>query len=123
MNIGCFSMSLAVKDLVASRAFYEKLGFSVYAGELAHNFLIMKNGETNIGLFQSMFEHNIMTFNPGWDQHAQALPRFTDVRQIAEQLTAQGIELSQHQLKNERGPGSFAVTDPDGNTILFDQHV
>lgn len=122
MNLDCFSVSLAVKDLATSRAFYEKLGFSVFAGEMAHNYLIMKNGDTNIGLFQGMFEGNILTFNPGWNQNAQALDNFTDVREILATLEHQGIEVTQKNMESEQGPASFSFIDPDGNAILIDQH-
>lgn len=122
MNLDCFSVSLAVKDLATSRTFYEKLGFSVFAGEMAHNYLIMKNGDTNIGLFQGMFEGNILTFNPGWNQNAQALDNFTDVREILATLEHQGIEVTQKNIESEQGPASFSFIDPDGNAILIDQH-
>lgn len=121
-NLDCFSVSLAVKDLATSRTFYEKLGFSVFAGEMAHNYLIMKNGDTNIGLFQGMFEGNILTFNPGWNQNAQALDNFTDVREILATLEHQGIEVTQKNIESEQGPASFSFIDPDGNAILIDQH-
>lgn len=123
MELGGFSISLAVKDLEVSRLFYEKLGFKVYAGQSEHGFLIMKNGDTNIGLFQGMFEGNIMTFNPGWDTNAEPIGEFTDVRELYRKLTALGIEISQESIKGESGPSSFAIIDPDGNSILFDQHV
>ncbi|NMP31285.1 VOC family protein [Thalassotalea sp. M1531] len=123
MSLGCFSISLSVKDLSASKSFYEKLGFSVYAGEMAHGFLIMKNGGTNIGLFQGMFEGNIITFNPGWDSNAQPLDDFDDVRTLKQQLTNEGIEVVNQSLENDSGPGNFSIIDPDGNAILFDQHV
>ena len=122
MNIGCFSVSLSVKDLKKSKMFYEHLGFHVYAGELAHNFLIMKNGKTNIGLFQGMFEENILTFNPGWDQDAKNTDSFTDVRDIQEKLIAQGLTITQSAINDATGPASFSIQDPDGNSILFDQH-
>lgn len=122
MNLDCFSVSLAVKNLATSRAFYEKLGFSVFAGEMAHNYLIMKSGDTNIGLFQGMFEGNILTFNPGWDQNAQALENFTDVRELLATLEQQGIEVNHKTIEGEQGPASFSFTDPDGNAILIDQH-
>lgn len=122
MNLDCFSVSLAVKDLATSRAFYEKLGFSVFAGEMAHNYLIMKNGDTNIGLFQGMFEGNILTFNPGWNQNAQALDNFTDARELLATLEQQGIEVTQKNIESEQGPASFSFIDPDGNAILIDQH-
>jgi len=123
MKLGCFSVSLAVKDLKESRIFYEKLGFEIYAGEESHNFLIMKNGETNIGLFQGMFEGNILTFNPGWNQHAEQLEDFDDARKLFEQLKAAGIEITQESISQDAGPASFTVIDPDGNSILIDQHV
>ncbi len=122
MQLGAFSISLAVKDLAASRAFYEKLGFDAFAGDGEH-YQIMKNGETLIGLFQGMFEQNILTFNPGWDQHCGTVEGATDVRQIAEKLRADGIELMQESLDGDQGPGSFVVVDPDGNPVLLDQHV
>lgn len=123
MKLGGFSLSLSVKYLATSKAFYEKLGFTVYAGEMAHNFLIMKNGDTNIGLFQGMFEGNILTFNPGWDTDASPLTTFDDVRDIHQKLGEQGIKVKADAIETEQGPASFSVTDPDGNTILFDQHV
>ncbi|WP_445386657.1 VOC family protein [Robiginitalea sp. IMCC44478] len=116
-------MSLAVTDLQASKAFYEQLGFSVFAGQAEHHYLIMKNGQTLIGLFQGMFEQNILTFNPGWDQDAAALKQFEDVREIHGHLKKAGIPTQQEKLENPQGPGSFAIQDPDGNTILIDQHV
>ncbi len=122
MQLGAFSISLAVKDLATSRAFYEKLGFEAFGGDGEH-YQIMKNGETVIGLFQGMFEQNILTFNPGWDQHCGAVDGATDVRQIADQLRAEGIELVQESLDGDSGPGSFVVVDPDGNPVLLDQHV
>ena len=123
MQLGAFSVSLAVKDLAASRAFYEKLGFAVYAGEAAHGYLIMKNRDTVIGLFQGMFERNILTFNPGWDQDAQELDRFTDIRELQKRLKAAGIAMEQEADPDGKGPASFVVVDPDGNPILVDQHV
>lgn len=123
MTLGNFSISLAVKDLEASKEFYEKLGFSVYAGELERNYLIMKNGSTNIGLFQGMFENNIMTFNPGWDENAQALDSYTDVRDIQRELKQKGIQMIQEADELTSGPASAIITDPDGNMILLDQHV
>ncbi|CAM3818072.1 VOC family protein [Rheinheimera salexigens] len=123
MQVGCFSISLSVKNLAVSQAFYERLGFIVFAGELAHNFLIMKNGDTNIGLFQDMFAGNILTFNPGWDQRANKLDKFTDVREIHKYLKANGVEIKQNAIKESSGPASFVISDPDGNTIMFDQHV
>lgn len=123
MKLGCFSVSLTVKDLKKSREFYEKLGFTVYAGEESHRFLIMKNGDTNIGLFEGMFDKNILTFNPGWDQDASPLDSFTDVRELHKQLKAKGLEILHPSLDSDSGPGSFSVMDPDGNPILFDQHL
>lgn len=123
MKLGCFSVSLAVKDLQMSKAFYEKLGFEVFAGEESHNFLIMKSGDTNIGLFQGMFEKNILTFNPGWNQNAENIASFTDVRELREQFRFRGIEIAEDSITGEKGPASFSVIDPDGNPILIDQHV
>jgi lactoylglutathione lyase len=123
MEIGAFSLSLAVKDLAASRAFYEKLGFKVFAGEAAQNWLILKNGDHVIGLFQGMFEKNMLTFNPGWDQNAQRISSFTDVRELQRRLKSQGVQPIQEADESTTGPASFVVVDPDGNPILFDQHV
>lgn len=123
MQLGAFSISLAVKDLDASRAFYEKLGFAVFAGEADHNYLILKNGDTLIGLFQGMFEENILTFNPGWNQDANELESFTDVRELQKELKAQGVELHTEADESTTGPASFVVVDPDGNPILVDQHL
>ena len=123
MELGAFSISLAVKDIVASRAFYEKFGFKVFHGEISQNWLIMKNGDHAIGLFQGMFEKNILTFNPGWDSNAQKLETFTDVRELQRQLKAQGVEFASEADESTTGPASFIVADPDGNPILVDQHV
>lgn len=123
MQLGAFSISLAVKDIEASKSFYEKLGFKAFAGDAAQNWLILKNGDTVIGLFQGMFENNILTFNPGWDSNAQKLDSFTDVRELQRQLKAQGVELATEADESTTGPASFIVVDPDGNSILFDQHV
>jgi catechol 2,3-dioxygenase-like lactoylglutathione lyase family enzyme len=123
MDLGAFSVSLAVKDLQASRAFYEKFGFAVFAGEASQGFLIMKNGAHVIGLFQGMFEKNILTFNPGWDQDCHTLPGFTDVRELQRRLKASGVELQQQADESTTGPASFVAVDPDGNPILVDQHV
>ncbi|OGO32827.1 MAG: glyoxalase [Chloroflexi bacterium RBG_16_54_18] len=123
MELGAFSVSLAVKDLAASRDFYQNLGFRVFGGEFSQNWLIMKNGEHIIGLFQGMFEGNILTFNPGWDQDAKQLERFTDVREIQRQLKALGLSLMSEADETKTGPASIMLMDPDGNTILFDQHV
>lgn len=123
MKLGAFSISLAVKDLSVSKDFYEKLGFTVFAGEMARNYLIMKNGNALVGLFQGMFEQNILTFNPGWDENAQTLDSFDDVRDIQKALKENNIALTTETDENGSGPGNFVVTDPDGNTILIDQHV
>jgi len=123
MQLGNFSISLAVKDIEASKKFYEKLGFTVFGGDQSQNWLIMKNGDTNIGLFQGMFENNILTFNPGWDSNAQPLREFTDVRELQRQLKANGVEMMTEADESTTGPGSFMIADPDGNTILVDQHV
>ena len=123
MELGAFSISLAVKDIQASRAFYEKLGFRSFAGEIAHNWVILKNGDHIIGLFQGMFDKNILTFNPGWDQNAQKLPSFTDVRELQRQLKAQGVAFVQEADVSTSGPASFVAVDPDGNPVLVDQHV
>jgi predicted enzyme related to lactoylglutathione lyase len=123
MELGTFSISLAVKDLEASRSFYEKFGFQVFAGDAAQNWLILKNGDHAIGLFQGMFEKNILTFNPGWDGNAQQLASFTDVRELQRQLRAQGVQLLQEADESTTGPASFIAVDPDGNPILVDQHV
>lgn len=122
MHLGAFSVSLSVKDLDISRRFYEQLGFSVFAGGTAQQYLIMKNGETLIGLFQGMFEGNILTFNPGWDHNAQPVDPFDDVRQIQRQLTAGGITIDPQADETTSGPASFMLSDPDGNLILVDQH-
>lgn len=123
MKLGCFSISLAVKDLQKSKQFYQKLGFEQFAGEAAHGYLIMKNGDTNIGLFQGMFDDNILTFNPGWNQNAESTNPFTDIRALHQELKSKGIEVAQESIESESGPASFTVTDPDGNHILIDQHV
>jgi catechol 2,3-dioxygenase-like lactoylglutathione lyase family enzyme len=123
MELGAFSISLAVKDIAASKAFYEKFGFKVFGGDISQNWLILKNGATVIGLFQGMFENNILTFNPGWDQNAQPLETFTDVRELQNQLKTQGMEFISEADESTAGPASFMVADPDGNPILVDQHV
>lgn len=123
MNLGAFSISLAVKDIQASKAFYEKLGFSVFGGDAAQNWLIMKNGDHIVGLFQGMFDKNILTFNPGWDQDANKLGSFTDVRALQRELKARGVTLVSEADESTSGPASFVVVDPDGNQILVDQHV
>lgn len=123
MDLGTFSVSLAVKNLEASRAFYEKFGFTRFAGEPSQGWLIMKNGDHVIGLFQGMFEKNILTFNPGWDRNAQKVATFTDVRELQRQLRAQGVQFQQQADEGTTGPASFIAVDPDGNPILVDQHV
>lgn len=123
MDLGAFSVSLAVKDIQASKDFYEKLGFNAFFGDITQNWLILKNGDHVIGLFQGMFEKNILTFNPGWDQDAQKLDSFTDVRELQRQLKAQGMEFAVEADESTTGPASFMVVDPDGNPILVDQHV
>ena len=123
MELGAFSISLAVKDLGTSRAFYEKFGFKAFAGDASQNWLIMKNGDHVIGLFQGMFEKNILTFNPGWDSNAQKPATFTDIRDLQRQLKAQGVQLQQEADDSATGPASFLAIDPDGNPILVDQHV
>jgi catechol 2,3-dioxygenase-like lactoylglutathione lyase family enzyme len=124
MQLGGFSISLSVKDLKVSKRFYENLGFTQFAGELEHGYLIMKQGVNSIGLFQGMFEGNIMTFNPGWDQFANPVDDYDDVREIQAKLKADGVELlSEVDAKSESGPASFMFKDPDGNVILIDQHV
>jgi len=123
MELGAFSISLAVKDLGASAAFYEKFGFTAFAGDASQNWLILKNGDHVIGLFQGMFEKNILTFNPGWDQNARSLGTFTDVRELQRQLKAQGVPLVSEADESTTGPASFIAVDPDGNPLLFDQHV
>ena len=123
MDLGNFSVSLAVKDIAASKAFYEKFGFKVFGGDQSQNWLILKNGDHVIGLFQGMFEKNILTFNPGWDSNAQELPSFTDVRELQRQLKAQGVQLVNEADESTTGPASFIAVDPDGNPVLVDQHV
>ncbi|MCA0987469.1 VOC family protein [Guptibacillus algicola] len=122
MNLGAFSISLNVKDLEKSKAFYEKLGFDPLGGDMSHNYLIMKNGNTVIGLFQGMFEKNILTFNPGWDENAQNLDSFTDIRDLQKHLKENGIELMSEADESTEGPASITLEDPDGNPILLDQH-
>ena len=123
MELGIFSVSLAVKDLEVSKSFYEKLGFQVFGGDQAQNWLIMKNGDHIIGLFQGMFEKNIMTFNPGWDKNGNTLDTYTDVRDLQRELKAKGIKIEAEADESTTGPASFMVIDPDGNPILIDQHV
>jgi catechol 2,3-dioxygenase-like lactoylglutathione lyase family enzyme len=123
MDVGAFSVSLAVKDLAASRAFYETLGFSPFHGDADQGWLVLRNGQHVIGLFQGMFEGNILTFNPGWNQAAEPVNPFTDVRDIQRHLKAAGISFEQEADESSTGPASFIVVDPDGNQIFFDQHV
>jgi catechol 2,3-dioxygenase-like lactoylglutathione lyase family enzyme len=123
MELGAFSISLAVKDIAASRVFYEKLGFSVFGGDQAQRWLIMKSGTTLVGLFQGMFEKNLLTFNPGWDSDAKLVPGFTDVREIQKHLKSGGIAVIETVDETGKGPGHIVVEDPDGNRILIDQHV
>ena len=121
-QLGNFSVSLAVKNLQASREFYEKLGFAAFAGDASNGWLILKNGDTVIGLFQGMFEKNTLTFNPGWDQSAQPVERFTDVRELQRRLKASGVAFAAEANETTSGPAHFMVVDPDGNPILVDQH-
>ena len=123
MELGAFSISLAVNDINASKAFYEKLGFETFGGDISQNWLILKNGEHVIGLFQGMFEKNMLTFNPGWNQDAQKLEAFTDVRELQRELKAQGVELISEADESTAGPAHIMMMDPDGNPILVDQHV
>ena len=123
MELGAFSVSLTVKDLEASRRFYETLGFTPFAGDQSQGWLILRNGAHVIGLFQGMFERNMLTFNPGWDQSAQPVGAFTDVRELQRRLKAQGVTLMSEADESTTGPASFVVVDPDGNPILVDQHV
>ena len=123
MQLGAFSISLAVKDITASRAFYEALGFTAFGGDATQNWLILKNGDHVIGLFQGMFEKNMLTFNPGWDSNANRLEQFTDVRELQRRLKAKGVVLSAEADDSTTGPASFIAIDPDGNPVLVDQHV
>ena len=123
MKLGAFSVSLSVQDLDKSKIFYEHLGFQVFAGSKEQNYLIMKNGRTLIGLFHKMFEGNILTFNPGWDENAQLVPDYQDVRSIQKHLKSKGITLIQETDPDQKGAGSIVLNDPDGNVILIDQHV
>lgn len=123
MKLGAFSISLNVKDIRKSKSFYEKLGFIVFAGAIESNYLIMKNGETIIGLFQGMFNNNILTFNPGWDQDANTLENYDDVRTIQKHLKSEGVALEKEADETSTGPESITFFDPDGNAILIDQHV
>lgn len=122
MQLGAFSVSLNVSDIHASKDFYEKLGFEPFAGDIEQNWLIMKNGTTIIGLFQGMFEKNILTFNPGWDENAQNVEEFADIRELQKTLKANGVKFLSETDETSEGPASFTVADPDGNPILLDQH-
>ncbi len=123
MELGAFSVSLNVKDIRASKSFYEALGFKEFGGNINQNWLIMKNGQCVIGLFQGMFENNILTFNPGWDQSANTLQAYTDIREIQTQLKTKGISFIKEIEETAEGPANFILSDPDGNAILIDQHV
>jgi predicted enzyme related to lactoylglutathione lyase len=123
MQLGAFSVSLTVKDLAASRAFYEKFGFKPFVGDASRNWLILKNGDHIIGLFQGIFERNMLTFNPGWDSSASRLEQFTDIRELQRRLKAQGVQLVMEADETTEGPASFLAVDPDGNPVLVDQHV
>jgi predicted enzyme related to lactoylglutathione lyase len=123
VELGAFSISLAVKDILASKEFYEKLGFSEFGGDITQNWAILKNGATIIGLFQGMFDKNSLTFNPGWDSDAQVIDSFTDVRHLQRRLKEQGVEFVAEADEASTGPASFIIVDPDGNPILVDQHV
>jgi lactoylglutathione lyase len=123
MNLGTFSIGLTVKDPESSKQFYEKFGFTVFAGNASQKWLILKNGEHIIGIFQGMFDKNILTFNPGWDTNAQELPAYTDVRELQRQLKAQGVQMVKEADESTTGPASFIAVDPDGNPILVDQHI
>ncbi|TXK29869.1 VOC family protein [Pontibacter qinzhouensis] len=123
MKLGAFSVSLSVKDIKASKQFYENLGFQVFAGDLEKNYLVMKNENALIGLFHGMFENNILTFNPGWDENANKIESFDDIRQVQQQLKKKGIKIESEADETTSGPASFIILDPDGNSILLDQHV
>ena len=123
MELGAFSISLSVHDIEESKVFYQKLGFEKIGGEQSQNWLILRNGDHTIGLFQGMFEGNIMTFNPGWDKDCKTLASYTDVRELLKEFEAQGVDIIQKSTTGESGPSSFSIKDPDGNSILIDQHV
>ena len=123
LMLGAFSVSLNTKDIQSSASFYEKLGFEVFGGDISRNWLIMKNGNCTIGLFEGMFEKNTLTFNPGWDENAAEIDSFTDIRDLQRELKAKGIEIQNEVDESSSGPGFFEIVDPDGNPILFDQHV
>lgn len=123
MKLGAFSVSLNVKNLIVSKEFYQSLGYKIFGGEIESNYLIMKNGDSIIGLFQGMFDNNILTFNPGWDQECTTLKEYSDVRELHKSMKAKNINTEQESLEGENGPGSFVIIDPDGNPILVDQHI
>lgn len=123
MELGVFSVSLNVKDLNRSKLFYENLGFQVFGGDMKQNYLIMKNGNSLLGLFQGMFENNILTFNPGWDANANTLDKYDDIRQIQNHLKSKGVTLETEADEHAKGPASITLVDPDGNAILIDQHI
>jgi predicted lactoylglutathione lyase len=123
MELGAFSVSLAVTNIEESKVFYQNIGFKVIGGEQSQNWLILRSGDHTIGLFQGMFESNIMTFNPGWDQKCQKQDSFTDIREILRDFQAKGIDIVSESISGETGPSSFSIKDPDGNSILIDQHV
>lgn len=123
MELGAFSVSLSVTDIDKSKVFYQKLGFEVIGGDQSQNWLILRNGDHTIGLFQEMFEGNIMTFNPGWDKNCNTLESFSDVRELLKEFQSQGVNITQESISGESGPSSFSIKDPDGNSILIDQHV
>lgn len=123
MKLGAFSISLNVKNIQASKTFYEKLGFTVFGGDASQNWLILKNGDHVIGLFQGMFDKNILTFNPGWDQNGNQLDAFADIRDLQQEFKARGVKMEKEIDANTTGPANFMIHDPDGNPILFDQHV
>ena len=123
MELGAFSISLAVKDITTSRTFYEKFGFNIIGGDASQNWLILRNGDHTIGLFQGMFEKNTLTFNPGWDKDATPVESFTDVRELQRQLKDSGVEILTEADESTTGPASIMVVDPDGNPVLIDQHV
>ena len=123
MELGAFSVSLAVNNIEESKVFYQKLGFDIIGGDQSQNWLILRSGGHTIGLFQGMFDGNIMTFNPGWDKNCKTLESYTDVRELLKEFEAQGINIEQKSINGESGPSSFSIKDPDGNSILIDQHV
>jgi len=123
MDLGAFSISLTVKDIKASKSFYQKLGFSIFGGDITQNWLIMKNGNSIVGLFQGMFDKNMLTFNPGWDMDANDLDSYTDIRSLQTQLKELSVEFISEADESTSGPTSFMILDPDGNPILVDQHI